>query len=78
MDILKKFSLTWRVEVAGTTRIIGVHRRRTFAPWTFFQGGSQARPLRRSVRLRWIRRGPSADQALLAEGLLEQTASRRA
>src|SRR6476620_412752 len=70
----------WRVEVAGTTRIIRrVHDSRTFAPWDIFSGEGHrlwASPTLESA-FRWIQaRTGLPTEALLAEGLLVQTASR--
>jgi len=70
----------WRVGVAGTTRIIRrVHDSRTFAPWDIFSGEGHrlwASPTLESA-FRWIQaRTGLPTEALLAEGLLEQTASR--
>jgi hypothetical protein len=72
----------WRVEIAGTVRIIR-HRpdSMTFAPWDICNG--EGRRLFAATSLesafRWIeaRTGHPAE-ALFADGLLEQTASRRA
>jgi hypothetical protein len=70
----------WRVEVGGTTRIIRrIHDSRTFAPWDIFSGEGHrlwASPTLESA-FRWIQaRTGLPTEALLAEGLLEQTASR--
>lgn len=72
----------WRVEVAGTTRVIRrVHDSRTFAPWDIFSGEGHrlwASPTLESA-FRWIQaRTGLPTEALLAEGLLGQTASRPA
>jgi hypothetical protein len=72
----------WRVEVAGTIRII---RRapdsRTFMPWDIFSGVGQrlwSAPSLDSA-FRWVQaRTGLPTEALFTEGLLEQTASRPA
>ena len=70
----------WRVEIRGTVRII---RRsldsRTFMPWDISSGEGQrlwSAPSLESA-FRWVQaRTGLPTEALLAEGLLEQTASR--
>jgi hypothetical protein len=69
----------WRVEVAGMVRIIRRrHDMMTFAPWDIFSGDGHrlwASPSLESA-FRWIQvRTGLPTEALLAEGLLEQTAS---
>ena len=72
----------WRVDVAGTTRIIRYRRDiRTFAPWDICT--AEGRRLWGSPSLesafRWIQaRTGLPTEALLVEGLLEQTASNKA
>lgn len=70
----------WRVEVAGTVRVIRrVLDSRTFMPWDIFaEDGHRlwAAPSLDSA-FRWIQaRTGLPTEALLAEGLLERTASR--
>jgi hypothetical protein len=70
----------WRVEVAGTVRIIRrVLDSRTFMPWDIVADDGHrlwAAPSLDSA-FRWIQaRTGLPTEALLAEGLLEQTASR--
>jgi hypothetical protein len=70
----------WRVEVAGTVRIIRrVLDTRTFAPWDIYSGEGHrlwAAPSLDSA-FRWVQaRTGLPTEALLAEGLLEQTGSR--
>src|SRR4029077_2091386 len=70
----------WRVEVAGTIRIIRrVLDSRTFMPWDIVADDGHrlwAAPSLDSA-FRWIQaRTGLPTEALLAEGLLEQTASR--
>jgi hypothetical protein len=70
----------WRVEVAGTIRIIRrVPDSRTFMPWDIYSGEGQrlwAAPSLDSA-FRWVQaRTGLPTEALLADGLLDQTASR--
>ena len=70
----------WRVEIAGTIRIIRrVHDSRTFMPWDIFSGEGQrlwAAPSLDSA-FRWVQaRTGLPTEAVFAEGLLEQSASR--
>jgi hypothetical protein len=72
----------WRVEVAGTVRIIRYRRdlRESFAPWDICT--ADGHPIWGSPSLesafRWIQaRTGYPTEALLVEGLLEQTASNR-
>jgi hypothetical protein len=70
----------WRVEVAGTVRVIRrVADSRTFAPWDIYSGEGHrlwAAPSLDSA-FRWVQaRTGLPTEALLSEGLLEQTASR--
>lgn len=70
----------WCVEVAGTTRIIRrVLDSRTFMPWDIVSGDGHrlwSAPSLDSA-FRWIQaRTGLPTEALLSEGLLEQTASR--
>jgi hypothetical protein len=70
----------WRVEAAGTTRIIRrVPDSRTFMPWDILTGDGHQRLWAASSlhsAFRWIQaRTGLPTEALLAEGLLEQTAS---
>lgn len=70
----------WRVEVAGTVRIIRrVLDSRTFMPWDISGGDGHrlwAAPSLESA-FRWIQaRTGLPTEALLAEGLLEQSGSR--
>jgi hypothetical protein len=67
----------WRVEVAGTTRIIQRgHGSMTFAPWDILSGDGHrlwASPSLESA-FRWIQaRTGLPTEALLTEGLLSQT-----
>ncbi len=69
----------WRVEILGTTRVIRrAHDLMTFAPWDIFSGDGHrlwSAPSLESA-FRWIQaRTGLPTEALLAEGLLEQTAS---
>ena len=70
----------WRVEVAGTIRIIRrVLDSRTFMPWDISAGDGHRLWAASSLdsAFRWIQaRTGLPTEALLAEGLLEQTASR--
>jgi hypothetical protein len=70
----------WRVEIRGTIRIIRrVLDSRTFMPWDIFSGEGQrlwAAPSLDSA-FRWVQaRTGLPTEALLAEGLLGQAASR--
>lgn len=70
----------WRVEVAGTVRIIRrVPDSRSFMPWDIFSGEGQrlwAAPSLDSA-FRWVQaRTGLPTEAVFAEGLLEQTVSR--
>jgi hypothetical protein len=72
----------WHVEIAGTTRIVRrSHDTRTFAPWDISTADGHrlwASPTLESA-FRWIQaRTGHPTEALLAEGLLEHTASRPA
>src|SRR5215475_8333657 len=72
----------WRVEIAGTIRIIRrVPNGRTFMSWDVLSGEGQrlwAAPSLDSA-FRWVQaRTGLPTEALLAEGLLEQSASRPA
>jgi hypothetical protein len=72
----------WRVEIAGTIRIIRrVPGSRTFMPWDILSGDGHrlwAAPSLDSA-FRWVQaRTGLPTEALLAEGLLEQTAFRAA
>jgi hypothetical protein len=69
----------WRVEVAGTTRIIQRgHDTMTFAPWDILSGDGHrlwASPSLESA-FRWIQaRTGLPTEALFTEGLLSQTES---
>ncbi len=69
----------WRVEISGMTRIIRCAQDlKTFAPWDIFSGDGHrlwSAPSLESA-FRWIQaRTGLPTEALLAEGLLEQTAS---
>jgi hypothetical protein len=69
----------WRVEVAGTVRIVRYRRDvKTFAPWDVCTADGQriwGSPSLESA-FRWIQaRTGYPTEALLVEGLLEQTAS---
>jgi hypothetical protein len=69
----------WRVEIMGTIRIIRRgHDMMTFAPWDIFSGDGHrlwSSPSLESA-FRWIQvRTGLPTEALLAEGLLEQTGS---
>jgi hypothetical protein len=72
----------WRVDVAGTTRIVRYRRDiKTFAPWDICTADGRrlwGSPTLESA-FRWIqaRTGLPAE-AVLVEGLLEQTASNKA
>ena len=72
----------WRVDVAGTTRIVRYRRDiQSFAPWDICT--AEGRRLWGSPSLesafRWIQaRTGLPTEALLVEGLLEQTASNKA
>lgn len=71
----------WRVDVAGTIRIVRYRRDiRTFAPWDICT--AEGRSLWASPSLesafRWIQaRTGHPTEALLVEGLLQQTASNK-
>jgi hypothetical protein len=71
----------WRVEVAGTVRIVRYRRDvKTFAPWDVCTADGHriwGSPSLESA-FRWIQaRTGYPTEALLVEGLLEQTASNR-
>jgi hypothetical protein len=72
----------WRVDVGGTTRIVRFRRDlKTFAPWDICTAEGQRlweSPTLESA-FRWIQaRTGHPTEALLVEGLLEQTASHKA